>query len=176
MPSESFFYSPLVILVAVFTLSLFATFILFRFLKSTATVIKAKWRAGGAIAGFIIIFSMAFYSTDSWLQKYVFNNRRFNITGVALLDSSYYHDGITVREMPNPAHCLTNEKGMYTLTGVDFKDKDITQISLSFMREKYLSKDDTTFFAKDFTVDEKRLLITIKDAILLKKIPKGVIR
>jgi len=53
MPSQ-----PLTILVSLFGLSLVAAVILFKFLKSTALIKNEKYQAGGAIAGFIIVYGM----------------------------------------------------------------------------------------------------------------------
>jgi type II secretory pathway pseudopilin PulG len=50
--------SPLIIVVSLFGLSLFAAIILFKFLKSTALITNEKYQAGGAIAGFIIVYGM----------------------------------------------------------------------------------------------------------------------
>lgn len=48
-------------------LSLFCTFILFKFLKSTAIIKNTKYKAGGAIAGFVILFAAltAFYDSKT---------------------------------------------------------------------------------------------------------------
>ena len=48
-----------------FTLSLGAAFILFRFLQSTAGINKKEYQMGGAAAGFLIIYGMLHYSYSS---------------------------------------------------------------------------------------------------------------
>jgi len=45
-----------------FTLSLFAAWILFKFLQSTASITKKEYRMGGAAAGFLIIYGGLYYS------------------------------------------------------------------------------------------------------------------
>lgn len=45
-----------VIVIAFFSCSLLASYVLFRLLKSTARVGKSSWQAGGALAGFVIVF------------------------------------------------------------------------------------------------------------------------
>ena len=172
---ESFFSHPLVILIADFVLSLVATFILFHFLKSNATIIKEKWRAGGAIAGFILIFSMSFYFSDSWLDKYVYVTKRFNITGTVLLDSCYFHDGTSVEELPPVSHILSEKDGTYTLMGVRFNSKKITELTISFQHENFLPIK-RTFKENGFSVDYEKLQIVVKDTIYLKKIPMEILK
>ena len=46
----------LIVIVVLFLLSLAAAVILFAFFKSTAVVQGTRYQAGGAIAGFIIVF------------------------------------------------------------------------------------------------------------------------
>ncbi|MEI6435948.1 MAG: hypothetical protein WCP32_13960 [Bacteroidota bacterium] len=173
---ESFFSHPLVILIADFVLSLFATFVLFRFLKSSATIIKAKWRAGGAIAGFILIFSMAFYFSDSWLEKYIYTTKRFNISGTVLLDSCFSHDGTTIEEMPPVSYNLSQKDGSYSLMGVGFNSKKITEVTISFYHENFIGPIKHKFKENDFTIDYDKLQINLNDTIRLKKIPMEILR
>lgn len=49
---------PLLVVACLFGLSLFAAVILFKFLQSTALIENKRYRAGGAIAGFIIVYGM----------------------------------------------------------------------------------------------------------------------
>ena len=177
METGSFISHPVVILVIVFALSLIATFILFRFLKSDAVVITPKWRAGGAIGGFIIIFSLSFYSSDSWLSKYIYINKRFNVTGTVVLDSTLYYKGTKVEEMPPLAMGYSERDGNYTLNGVRFDAKSIKELTLSFSNDKYYPNPyKYTFHEKDFTIDYQNLQITINDTIHLKKIPAKLLQ
>jgi hypothetical protein len=45
-----------------FALSLLAAVLLFKFFESTAVITTKEYKAGGAIAGFIIVFLMLFYA------------------------------------------------------------------------------------------------------------------
>jgi hypothetical protein len=62
-------YEILIVVTVIFTLSIIAALILFKVLKSTAIVKKAGYQAGGALAGFIIIFSTLYYSYESLCNK-----------------------------------------------------------------------------------------------------------
>jgi len=59
----------LIVLIIVALLSLLAAIVLFKVLKSTALIKKAGYQAGGALAGFIIIYSTLYYSYDSLSDK-----------------------------------------------------------------------------------------------------------
>ena len=49
---------PLVVISVLFGLSLLAAWVLFKILKSTATVSKPEYQMGGAAAGFVVILSL----------------------------------------------------------------------------------------------------------------------
>lgn len=51
-------YFTLKVVIGLFCASLFGAFVLFRFLQSTALITEKRYQAGGAIAGFILIFSV----------------------------------------------------------------------------------------------------------------------
>jgi hypothetical protein len=50
--------NPLIIVFVLFSLSLIAAVILFAFFKSTAVIRTPRYQAGGAIAGFVIVFAI----------------------------------------------------------------------------------------------------------------------
>lgn len=173
---ENILNHPLFFFVIDFLLSLICTFILFKFLKSSASIIKPTWRAGGAIAGFILIFSMSFYFTDSWIDKYKIweqETKSYNIEGVILLDSARYHDGINIIEIPQSERTHTEEDGSFTLKGVKFYQNIISGFEIKADRTNYISVKKK-FNTTEFEIDEHKLIITLKDTIKLKKIPKGI--
>ncbi len=171
---ENILNHPLFFFVIDFLLSLICTFILFKFLKSSASIIKPTWRAGGAIAGFILIFSMSFYFTDSWIDKYKIweqETKSYDIDGVILLDSALYHDGIEIIEMPPSERTITKKDGSFTLEGVRFYRNEISGFIIQANRENYFS-EKKEFDTSEFEINEHKLFITIKDTIKLKKEPK----
>src|SRR5262245_10763313 len=56
--------NPLQIVSILFALSLLAAVVLFAFFKSTAIIKTPKYQAGGAIAGFVIVYSILQFSFD----------------------------------------------------------------------------------------------------------------
>ncbi len=177
MINEDILNHPLFFFVIDFLLSLICTFVLFKFLKSSASIIKPTWRAGGAIAGFIIIFSMSFYFTDSWIDKYEIweqETKSYDINGVILLDSALYHDGTEIIEMPPSERTLTNNDGSFTLKSVKFYQNKISGFRIMAEREKYITIQKE-FDTAEFEINEHKLIISIKDTIKLKKIPKEIL-
>jgi hypothetical protein len=53
---------PFSVVAGLFALSLLSAVVLFKFLKSTALIKNANYQAGGAIAGFIIVYGMLHWS------------------------------------------------------------------------------------------------------------------
>lgn len=49
---------PLLVITALFSMSLLAAWVLFKILQSTATVTKPEYQLGGAAAGFVVILSI----------------------------------------------------------------------------------------------------------------------
>lgn len=49
---------PLLVITALFTMSLLAAWVLFKILQSTASVSKPEYQLGGAAAGFVVILSI----------------------------------------------------------------------------------------------------------------------
>src|ERR1035438_3545773 len=72
-----------------FTLSLFAAWILFKFLQSTATITKKEYQMGGAAAGFLIIYGALYYSY-SGLAKSALDDSKHQI---AVCDASLKTSG-----------------------------------------------------------------------------------
>lgn len=65
---------------------LLATYILFRFLRSTATYRTKKWTAGGALAGFLIVTGLQLY-----LIEHFFGTQDQNRDSYAVVDDFYRH-------------------------------------------------------------------------------------
>lgn len=56
---------PIIVVIVIFLMSLIGAYILFKILKSTAVMNNAKYQAGGALAGFIILYGTIFGSYHS---------------------------------------------------------------------------------------------------------------
>lgn len=167
---ETLLTHPFAILAADFMLSLAATWILFRYLKSATTISRPAWRASGAIAGFIVLFGMAFSFSDAWLEKYVYDARRYNISGTVMLDSCCLHEGTVVEELPPTARCLTERDGNFMLTGIRYDEREAGEMTLSFDHVNFIPVKHV-FRPGTFTVDRRRMQIRLHDTVKLLHIP-----
>ena len=61
--------SPLIVVSVIFLLSLIGAAVLFKFFESSALVKSRKYKAGGAVAGFIIIYALLYGSFDRIQQS-----------------------------------------------------------------------------------------------------------
>ena len=104
----------LIPIIVIFCLSLAGSFILFKFLKSSATIKKPTYQAGGAIAGFILIYGLLF-SSFRFLYK---PSEKWTIIGTVIKEEAPLHDGITVKLIPPSPSAITNSLGTFTLENV----------------------------------------------------------
>lgn len=112
----------LIPLSVMFTLSLVGSIILFRFLKSSATIKKKSYQAGGAIAGFILIYGLLFASFDSMYKNEKSNEwkpEKWKIRGTVLLPDKNVHDGISVKIIPDLPDAQSYVTGEFVLEGVN---------------------------------------------------------
>jgi len=104
----------LIPIIVIFCLSLIGSFILFKFLKSSATVKKATYQAGGAIAGFLLIYGLLFSTFKSVYKP----SEKWTIIGTVIKEDASIHDGITVRHLPPSPDTTTDNRGTFTLDNV----------------------------------------------------------
>ncbi len=104
----------LIPIIVIFCLSLFGSFILFKFLKSSATIKKATYQAGGAIAGFLLIYGLLFSTFQSVYKP----SEKWTIIGNVIKKDASLHDGITVTHIPPSPNTTSDNRGTFTLDNV----------------------------------------------------------
>jgi hypothetical protein len=121
-------------------ISLFIAFILFKYLKSSASF-KDKttgYQAGGAIAGFIIVFSILFGSyvklngSLNDYKSFVQKNERvpYTIFGkVKKLDNAN-NDGVTITLYPPASKGISDRTGRFTIEGIRLSQVDIDSLEV----------------------------------------------
>jgi hypothetical protein len=121
-------------------ISLFIAFILFKYLKSSASF-KDKttgYHAGGAIAGFVIVFSIlisSYLKLNSSLTDYksiVLMNERVPYTlfgKVKKLDNSN-NDGVTITLYPPASKGISDRTGRFTIEGIRLSQVDIDSLQV----------------------------------------------
>lgn len=101
----------------IFALSLIGAYVLFKLLKSTAIVKKAGYQAGGALAGFLIIFGTLFYAYNTSIKaKQETKLDWWTVTGQVKKADSKIHQGIIVQQL-RPS-TLTGPSGTFRLEPV----------------------------------------------------------
>jgi hypothetical protein len=92
------------VVTVLFTLSLFAAWILFKFLQSTASITKKEYQMGGAAAGFLIIYGALYYSYSE-LAKSALDDSKHQLAGCqAALKTSQDNDKeVALKGVVDPA-------------------------------------------------------------------------
>jgi len=120
----------------IFILSLGGSFVLFKFLKSSATVKKPTFQAGGALAGFIIIYGLLFTTFNSWYQC---RPDEWSIKGVVNLEGASIHDGISVKYIPPSPTTYSERSGNFRLENVKiFPEEGLPEIQFFIESDNYL--------------------------------------
>ena len=87
-----------------FTLSLLAAWILFKFLQSTAAITKKEYQMGGAAAGFLIIYGALYYSYSGLAKSALDDSKRQLAVCQAALKTSADNDAeIAIKGVVDPA-------------------------------------------------------------------------
>lgn len=162
----------LIPLSVMFTLSLVGSVILFRFLKSSATIKKKSYQAGGAIAGFILIYGLLYASFNNMYKDkntQDLDPEGWTITGTVLMEGANINDGITVQELSPTA--LSFQNGSFYLNGVKKYPKKL--LVLSFKGKDEYIEDQLKIDIQNEnglieSIDEKNKVITIKPVVLPK--------
>jgi len=159
----------LIPLSVMFTLSLVGSVILFRFLKSSATIKKKSYQAGGAIAGFMLIYGLLYASFDSMYKNETSREPDvWAITGKVVMEGADVNDGITIQEFAPEAKSLQN--GKFLLSSVRIFPKKA--LVLFFKGKDNYFEDQLKIDIKkentDIDIDEENKVITIKPVILPK--------
>jgi hypothetical protein len=167
----------LIPLSVMFTLSLVGSIILFRFLKSSATIKKKSYQAGGAIAGFILIYGLLFTSFNSMNNSERLKTPdKWTIKGKVLLQDANTHEGITVKHIPETPEILSKKNGEFRLENVAVFPNQfpngLPELYFNSGRENYheLPIDLST---EDVEINEDKKQITLKKALELTKIELG---
>ena len=93
-----------VVVTILFTLSLFAAWILFKFLQSTASITKKEYQMGGAAAGFLIIYGALYYSYSGLAKSALDDSKRQLAVCQAALKTSADNDAeIAIKGVVDPA-------------------------------------------------------------------------
>lgn len=111
----------LFVVAVMFILSLIGAYVLFKYLKSSALIKREGYKAGGAIAGFLLIYGILFYSFDSLLK---YKPQVWSITGTVIKEGTTSHDAIVIKQVPPKPCTFTDESGSFRLDNIQMTDGD----------------------------------------------------
>jgi len=87
-----------------FTLSLLAAWILFKFLQSTASITKKEYQMGGAAAGFLIIYGALYYSYSGLAKSALDDSKhQLAVCQAALKTSADNDQEVAIKGVVDPA-------------------------------------------------------------------------
>ncbi len=160
----------IVVMLVMFLCSLGGAYVLFRLLKSTATIQKKGYRAGGALAGFLLIYGLLYYSYDRMNKSYEAPSVAvWTIKGTVQKSDAANHKGITVRNVPPTPMAITDARGSFRLEGVrTLGGEDAPGVELYIENNGYYPVP-LSVNQKNATYDKKDGTITLAEDIKLQK-------
>jgi len=170
---------PLISLSVITILDLIITICLFKFLKSTALIKNPKYEAGGALAGFVIVFGLLTVAYNEMLSH---EPQLWDINGpsgtIALEDSSLVTDfssdvSITYRP-PDPIITVYPDGGfsMRNVTVIPGRGfPDLAFECVGHLSQAYRIDDDTGNPSQNDIIDRANKTIELARTVQLNKIP-----
>lgn len=158
------------LIVVFFVLSLIGAIVLFKLLRSTAIIKKFGYQAGGAIAGFLLIYSMLFYSYERISKdSNIGELHPWIIEGKVEKADKRTYEGIIVKQVPSTPSDITDESGYFTLREVMISDEEWPELFLE--SKNYFSKK-IDLNKHTAVKDIKKKKIKLKSIEKLEKLPE----
>ena len=164
----------LVTVVVMFTLSLVAAFILFKVLKSSALIEKAGYRAGGALAGFLLVYAALYSSFQRLVQaEQPWKPISWTVIGTVQKELTSTHEGVIIRHVPPRPFTTTDASGSFRLENVLLRSTEgLPEINI----------ETSGYYPKTYRIDVNGAeiepatkIIKLKQEIDLKRIPENPI-
>ncbi|MFH1148229.1 MAG: hypothetical protein V1736_11050 [Pseudomonadota bacterium] len=141
----------LIVITVIFLLSLLGAVALFKFLKSTAMIKKAGYQAGGAVAGFLLIYGTLYGSFHSLCRDvWVWKPNRWTVSGTVKKSGTAMHGAVIVSHVPPRPSTVTDAGGTFRL-------ENVLVMPNEGLPEIYLETDG--FYPKSYQIDEKNALV-----------------
>ena len=173
---------PLVVVTLVFLLSLLGAFVLFRLLKSTAVVTRPGSQAGGALAGFLLIFPTLYGGYYQLLRLELelaeAEAQAWTVEGKATRLGERRHGNVTVQLMPPSPVALSEDDGTFILRGVRLTKQQVADRNWPRLRASAEGFLPSTLEPNRVDARQTERLIILGDKIVLHKdveeLPEGV--
>jgi hypothetical protein len=170
--------NPIYVVAIIFLLSLTGAYVLFKFLKSYARIQRKDYQAGGALAGFLLIYAALYSSFDRIEQARITEARSareaaqsaqsWTIEGRAMRSDTTVHDGIVVTYQPPEPMAVSDKGGNFRLDHIPLKKGDPLP-ELKFESESYFPMPLVLDPVNSVT-DSSRMTIKLKDTIKLDRV------
>lgn len=165
----------LVVVSVIFALSLVGAFVLFKFLKSAAIIKRSGYQAGGALAGFLLIFG-ALYASYSRLEASAAEREAqvalWTVIGEVHLEGDVLDSvDVEVSFMPPPPKALSKEGGRFRFDNIEMTSHGTPELQFEvpgYFSQTLLLDDDVAEF------DPKNRRIELKKPVVL--VPLGSTR
>ena len=164
----------LTVVSVMFLLSLVGAFVLFKLLKSAALIQRAGYQAGGALAGFLLIFGTLYFSYDKLLTKQLETETKVDlwvIVGKVTRQDQTLHGFIEVSVLPPPQSALSESKGSFRFQRVEIIGEQWPELKFDadgyYTETKVLSEE-----VADIDRDQKR--IELHPVVLEKEVETTV--
>lgn len=164
----------LIVVSAIFALSLFGAYVLFRFLKSTAIIKRTGYQAGGALAGFLLIFG-ALYASYSQLEKNamarIAQPKLWTIVGEVNLENDTLNNAeVEVTLLPPSPKTLSASGGEFRFDDVGIENDDL--VELQFELDGYHT-ESMLLTQESAEIDSVANRITLKQPVRLLQARSG---
>jgi hypothetical protein len=107
-----------------FIFSLIASIVLFKFLKSSAVINNKSYQAGGALAGFVIVFTTSYFVINNWMKTISVTEQKQPVEKVCTmignikLEGRQVNDGIRVSIQPSSPMTTTDPNGDFRINEI----------------------------------------------------------
>lgn len=160
-------FEVLIVVSVMFAISLGGAYILFRFLESQATIQKAGYKAGGALAGFLIILGILFGSYHKLVQAKVQADAQAHQGWIIIgeCQAPIPRDDILVNmvEPEVPSYLLPRQERQFLLKGVQITPQQLSSGTFPILQftSDGLQSESLTLTKENvrIDVDGKRLVI-----------------
>lgn len=170
--------NPIFVVSIIFLLSLSGAFVLFKLLKSYARIQRKGYQAGGALAGFLLIYAALYSSYDRIEQARIVEARTereealgtqdWSITGTVLRSDTTVHDGIVVTYQPPAPMAVSDARGYFRLDHIPLK-KGAPLPELKIESNAYYPLP-VVLDPENAVRDSSRKTIKLKDTIALDRV------
>ena len=161
-----------------FIFSLIASVVLFKFLKSSAAINNKSYQAGGALAGFVIVFTTSYFTINNWLKTLTVpltkpaTEQVCTMIGNVRFSDELVSDGIKISIQPPSPMTTTNSNGDFRIDNIPvtsaFKKENSPAIIIEY--QGYLPKTIFLYDTSMVKFDTVKNTFTFNSAITLMSI------